>query len=114
VIEESLSKNKQHSCKAKKQEVEQQEHKTVWNQEKHQGLSYELDLLKKMQNTLSISCIHASVLQSVHTTSNHWNICWTWQRISSWEHSRKQMISEKPTISSNERGTTPLKTHENS
>ncbi len=26
---ESLSKNKQHLCKAKKQEVEQQEHKTV-------------------------------------------------------------------------------------
>jgi hypothetical protein len=36
VVEESLSKNKQHSCKAKKQEVEQQEHKTVQNQEKHQ------------------------------------------------------------------------------
>jgi hypothetical protein len=48
-----------------------------------------------MQNTLSISCIHASVLQSVHTTSNHWNICWIWQRISSWEHSRKRMISGK-------------------
>ncbi len=31
----SLSKNKQHSYKAKKQEVEQQKHKTVWNQEKH-------------------------------------------------------------------------------
>ena len=31
----SLSKNKQHSCKAKKQEVEQQKHKTVQNQEKH-------------------------------------------------------------------------------
>jgi hypothetical protein len=26
----------------------------------------------------------------------------------------KRMISEKPTISSSERGTTPLKTHENS
>ena len=26
---ESLSKNRQHSCKKKKQEVEQQEHKTV-------------------------------------------------------------------------------------
>ncbi len=32
---ESLSKNKQHSCKVKKQEVEQQKYKTVWNQEKH-------------------------------------------------------------------------------
>ncbi len=32
---ESLSKNRQHSCKTKKQEVEQQEHKTVQNQEKH-------------------------------------------------------------------------------
>jgi hypothetical protein len=27
---------------------------------------------------------------------------------------KKRMISEKPTTSSNERGTTPLKTHENS
>jgi hypothetical protein len=36
VIEESLSKNRQHSCKTKKQEVEQQKHKTVQNQEKHQ------------------------------------------------------------------------------
>jgi len=32
---ESLSKNRQHSYKAKKQEVEQQKHRTVWNQEKH-------------------------------------------------------------------------------
>ncbi len=31
----SLSKNKQHSCETKKQEVEQQKHKTVQNQEKH-------------------------------------------------------------------------------
>jgi hypothetical protein len=35
VVEESLSKNRQYSCKAKKQEVEQQEHKTVQNQKKH-------------------------------------------------------------------------------
>ncbi len=34
----SLSKNKQHSCKAKKQEVEQQEHKTVQDQEKHKEI----------------------------------------------------------------------------
>jgi len=33
----SLFKNKQHSCETKKQEVEQQKHKTVQNQEKHQG-----------------------------------------------------------------------------
>jgi hypothetical protein len=38
VIEESLPKNKQHSYKAKKQEVEQQEHKTVQDQEKHKGI----------------------------------------------------------------------------
>ena len=31
----SLSKNRQYSCKTKKQEVEQQKHKTVQNQEKH-------------------------------------------------------------------------------
>jgi hypothetical protein len=60
VVEESLSKNKQHSCKAKKQEVEQQEHRTVQNQEKHQGLSYELDLLKKMRIH---SVFHAFMLQ---------------------------------------------------
>jgi len=35
---ESLSENKQHLCKAKKQEVEQQKHKTVQNQKKHQGV----------------------------------------------------------------------------
>ena len=33
---ESLSKNRQHSYKTKKQEVEQQEHRTVWSQKKHQ------------------------------------------------------------------------------
>ncbi len=33
---ESLSKNRQHSYKTKKQEVEQQEHKTVQSQKKHQ------------------------------------------------------------------------------
>jgi len=32
----SLPKNKQHSCKTKKQEVEQQKHKIIQNQEKHQ------------------------------------------------------------------------------
>ncbi len=35
---ESLSKNKQHLCKAKKQEVEQQEHRTVQDQEKHKEI----------------------------------------------------------------------------
>ncbi len=35
---ESLSKNRQHSCKVKKQEVEQQEHKTVQDQEKHKEI----------------------------------------------------------------------------
>jgi hypothetical protein len=38
VVEESLSKNGQYSCKAKKQETEQQEHRTVRNQEEHQGV----------------------------------------------------------------------------
>ncbi len=33
---ESLSKNRQHSYKTKKQEVNQQEHKIVQNQKKHQ------------------------------------------------------------------------------
>ena len=32
---ESLSKNRQYSCKVKKQEVEQQEHRTVQSQKKH-------------------------------------------------------------------------------
>jgi hypothetical protein len=44
----------------KKQEVEQQKHKTIQNQKKHQGLSYKLDLLKKMQIH---SVFHASMLQ---------------------------------------------------
>jgi hypothetical protein len=38
-------------------------------------------LTQENVNTLSISCVHASVLQSVHTTSNHWNICWTDENI---------------------------------
>ncbi len=33
---ESLSKNKQHSYETMKQEVEQQKHKTIQSQEKHQ------------------------------------------------------------------------------
>ncbi len=33
---EGLFKNKQHSCKVKKQEVKQQEHRIIQNQEKHQ------------------------------------------------------------------------------
>jgi hypothetical protein len=37
VVEESLSKNNNIHVK-EKQEVEQQEHKTVQNQEKHQGV----------------------------------------------------------------------------
>jgi hypothetical protein len=59
----------------KKQEIEQQGIEPFKIKE-HQGLSYKLDLLKKM-NTLSISCVHASVLQSVHTASNQQNICQT-------------------------------------
>ncbi len=35
---ESLFKNRQHSYKTKKQEVKQQEHKTVQNQKKHQEI----------------------------------------------------------------------------
>ncbi len=84
----SLSKNKQHSCKAKKQEVEQQKHKTVQNQEKHQEVKLWARLTQENVNTLSISCVHASVLQSVHTASNHWNICQTQWEVSSQEHSK--------------------------
>ncbi len=85
----SLSKNKQHSCKTKKQEVEQQKHKTVQNQEKHQEIKLWARLTQENANTLSISCIHASVLQSVHITSDHQNICQTQWEVSSWEHSKK-------------------------
>ncbi len=74
---ESLSKNRQHLYKTKKQEVEQQEHKTVQSQEKHQEVKLWARLTQENANTLNISCIHASVLQSIHTTSNHWNVCWT-------------------------------------
>ncbi len=86
---ESLSKNRQYLCKVKKQKVEQQEHKTIQDQEKHQGIKLWTRLTQEDVNTLSVSCVYASVLQSVHTTSDHWNICWTWWEVSSWEHSRK-------------------------
>ena len=86
---ESLSKNKQCSCETMKQEVEQQEHRIIWSQEKHQEVKLWARLTQTNVNTLSISCIHALVLQSIHTTSNHRNICQTWQRIQSWEHFRK-------------------------
>jgi len=55
----------------RKQEVEQQKHKTVQNQEKHQGVKLQARLIRENADTLSISCVHASVLQSVHTTSDH-------------------------------------------
>jgi len=55
----------------KKQEVEQQEHRTVQNQEKHQGVKLQARLIKENADTPSISCVHASVLQSVYTTSDH-------------------------------------------
>ena len=87
---ESLSKNKQYSCETKKQEVEQQKHRTVQNQKKHQGVKLQARLTQENADTSDISCINASVLQSVHITSNHQNICQTWQRILSWEHSRKK------------------------
>jgi len=61
----------------KKQEIEQQEHKTVQNQKKHQGVKLQTRLTQGNVNTLGISCIHASVLQPIHTTSNHQNICQT-------------------------------------
>jgi len=86
---ESLSKNKQYSCKVKKQEIEQQKHKTVQNQEEHQENKLWARLTQGNENTLNISCVHASVLQSVHTASNHQNICQTQWRIWSWEHSKK-------------------------
>jgi len=57
--------------KAKKQEVEQQEHKTVQNQKKHQEIKLRARLTQENADTFSISCIHASVLQPVHITSDH-------------------------------------------
>ncbi len=86
---ESLSKNRQYSCEAKKQEVEQQKHKTVWNQEEHQRVKLWARLTQENENTPDISCVHASVLQPVHTTSNHQNICQTQWGVSSQEHSKK-------------------------
>ena len=86
---ESLSKNEQHLCKVKKQEVKQQKHKTVQNQEKHQRVKLQARLTQGDVNTLSISHVHASVLQSVHITSNYQNICWIWWEVSCWEHFKK-------------------------
>jgi len=71
----SLFKNRQHSYKVKKQEIEQQKHKIIQNQEKHQEVKLWAKLTQENVNTLSISCVHASVLQSVYITSNHQNIC---------------------------------------
>jgi len=55
----------------KKQEIEQQEHKTVQNQKKHQENKLQARLTQENADTLSISCVNASVLQPVHITSNH-------------------------------------------
>jgi len=55
----------------KKQEVEQQEHRTVQSQKKHQEVKLQIRLTQGNVNTPDISCIHASVLQPIHTTSNH-------------------------------------------
>jgi len=55
----------------KKQKVKQQKHKTVQNQKKHQEVKLQARLTQGNANTLSISCVNASVLQPVHTTSNH-------------------------------------------
>jgi len=55
----------------KKQEVEQQKHKIVQNQKKHQEVKLQARLTQENADTPDISCINASVLQSVHTTSNH-------------------------------------------
>jgi len=71
IFHESLSKNRQYLCKVKKQEVEQQEHRTVQNQKEHQGVKLQARLTQENADTPDISCVNASVLQSVHTTSNH-------------------------------------------
>jgi len=55
----------------KKQEVEQQKHRTVQNQEKHKEIKLQARLTQGDVNTPDISRIYASVLQPVHTTSNH-------------------------------------------
>jgi hypothetical protein len=50
------------------------------------GLSYELDLLKKMWIH---SVFHAFMLQCCNQFIPLQIICWTWWEVSSWEHSRK-------------------------
>jgi len=55
----------------KKQEVEQQEHKIIQSQKKHQEIKLQARLTQENADTLSISCINASMLQSVHITLSY-------------------------------------------
>jgi sulfur carrier protein ThiS len=70
-------------------------------------------LTQENVNTLSISCIHASVLQSVHTTSNETSVELN-EEYQVENILEKRWLVEKPTILSNEKNTIPQKTHENS
>jgi len=76
--------------KDKKQEIESQKYRIIHDCQRHQEIKLWVKFIQRNVNTFSISCIHASALQSNHITSDHQNICWTQQRIWNWEHSRKE------------------------
>ncbi len=87
---EDISINRQHINETKKQKTHKQEHWVIYDQEKYQEIKLWTRLTSRNANTLSISCINTSTMQSVHITSNHINVCWTQKQIWSWEHSRKK------------------------
>ncbi len=73
--------NEQHINEEEEQETHEQEHWVIYDQEKHQETKLWARLILRDTNTLSISCINASVMQSVHITSDQINVCWIWNQI---------------------------------
>jgi len=82
--------DKQHVNEKEEQKTHKQEHWVIHDQEKHQEAKLWARLILRNANTLSISCINASTMQSVHITSSHINACWTQKQIWSQENSRKK------------------------
>ncbi len=87
---ESIFMDEQHVNEEEEQETHEQEHWVIHDQEKHQGAKLWARLILRNVNTLSISCINASMMQSIHITLSHINVCWTWNQIWSREHSKEE------------------------
>ncbi len=87
---ENISMNEQHTNEEEEQETHKQEHWVIYDQEKHQEIKLWVRLILRDMNTLSISCINASIMQSVHITSSYINVCWTQNWIWSREYSKEE------------------------